>query len=179
MIKENESWHAAQEARELQRRLAAIAQTALFAGLSAAEQQALATHLVHAPFAAGDTMTRQGAVAHWLYLIVKGEAQVSHDTPAGRQPLAVLRAGDCFGEMGMLTGEPRQATVVATTAVDCYRLDKAGFALVLQSRPDIAQEISEIVRRRQAENAPPAPGTEHHPGGDLLQRIRHFFSLGG
>lgn len=177
MIKENDSWRAAQEARELQRRLAAIAQTALFAGLSATEQQALATHLVHAPFAAGDTITRQGAVAHWLYLIVKGEAQVLHETPAGRRPLAALRAGDFFGEMGMLTGEPRQATVLATTAVDCYRLDKAGFAMVLQSRPDIAQEVSEIVRQRQSDSALPAPGSDHHGGGDLLQRIRHFFSL--
>ena len=178
MIKENESWRAAQEARELQRRLAAIAQTALFAGLSTAEQQALAAHLVHAPFAAGDTMTRQGAVAHWLYLIVKGEAQVLHESATGRQPLAVLRAGDCFGEMGMLTGEPRQATVVATTAVDCYRLDKAGFAMVLQSRPDIAQEVSDIMRRRQAESATPSPEAGHTGASDLLQRIRHFFSLG-
>ena len=180
MIKENESWRAAAEQREFDRRLAAIHQTALFAGLPEPEQRELARHLVHAPFAAGDTLTRQGAVAHWLYLIIHGEAQVVADSPHGRVPVATLRDGDFFGEMGMLTGEPRQATVVATTAVDCYRLDKEGFARVLQARPEVAREMSAIVAMRNAQRdanlGHPAP--DAIASGDLLARIRRFFSLG-
>lgn len=180
MIKENESWRAAAALREFDRRLSAIRQTALFAGLPEPEQRELARHLVHAPFAAGDTMTRQGAVAHWLYLIIHGEAQVVADSPHGRVLVATLRDGDFFGEMGMLTGEPRQATVLATSAVDCYRLDKEGFARVLQARPEVAREMSAIMEARNAQRdanlGPPTP--DANASGDLLTRIRRFFSLG-
>lgn len=181
MIKENEVWHAAAQQREAARRLEAIRQTDLFAALSPTEQSALAERLIHAPFAAGDIMTRQGAVAHWLYLIVRGEARVLVDGPQGKVEVATLGGGSVFGEMGLLTGEPRSATVVAATAVDCYRLDKQGFAEVLRQRPDIAREISSTVEARAAERAArlAKAGAQAQPTGDLLRRILNFFSLGG
>ena len=178
-IKENESWRAAAERREFERRLQAIRSTELFAQLPAAEQSQLASHLVHAPFAAGDIMTRQGAVAHWLYLIIQGEAEVVAQGAQGSVPLGTLHGGDVFGEMGMLTGEARRATVVALTPVECYRLDKDGFAQVLRERPEIAHEVAAIAEARNAQinrrlvqaGAPPA---SH---GDLLARVLKFFSM--
>ncbi len=122
---------------------------ALFAALSDAERDRLAEHLVYAPFVKGDTITRQGAVAHWLYLIISGEADVCFDTPAGRTQVSTIMAGEVFGEMGMLTGEPRHATVIARTNVECYRLDKAGFETVLRTRPDIAGELSRVLVERE------------------------------
>ena len=181
MVKENDSWRAAQEQREATKRLHAIRRTELFAHLPAEEQSMLAKHLIHAPFVAGDIITRQGAVAHWLYLIVQGEAQVFVEGPQGLQgrlAVATLRDGAFFGEMGMLTGEPRSATVMAVTGVDCYRLDKAGFAQVLQQRPDIAKEITAIVEARNAQRTVllAQAGTHVRPSDDLLERIRRFFS---
>ena len=181
-IKENDDWYSAQEEREGKRRLAAIQQTDLFAKLPPAEQQALAAHLVHAPFAPGDTMTKQGAVAHWLYLIVRGEARVFAAVANG-SPVEVGRIGEgsVFGEMGLLTGEPRSATVVAATAVDCYRLDKTGFAEVLRARPEIAVVISSVVEARNAERNARLQQAEApaRSRGDLLERILRFFSLRG
>jgi CRP-like cAMP-binding protein len=158
----------------------AIRRTELFAQLPATEQQALASHLVRAPFAEGDVMTRQGAVAHWLYLIVQGEAKVLVEGPGGPKQVGKLRDGDFFGEMGMLTGEARRATVVATTAVDCYRLDKDGFAQVLQQRPELAREISAIVDARNAELGVllNQPGTAPASSADLVGRVLRFFSIG-
>ncbi|HEY8048581.1 MAG TPA: mechanosensitive ion channel family protein [Ramlibacter sp.] len=178
-IKENEDWRTAQHSREAARRLDAIQHTDLFATLPPAEQQALANHLVHAPFAPGDTMTRQGAVAHWLYLIVRGDARVLVAGPEGPFEIARLTDGSVFGEMGMLTGEPRSATVIAASSVDCYRLDKVGFAQVLRARPEIATEISAVVEARNAQrNARlQAAGAPPRRTGDLLERIRNFFSL--
>lgn len=183
LVKENERWSQANAQREHQRQLDAVARTALFAGLSPAEREALAAHLVHAPFVAGDIVTREGAVAHWLYLIVSGRARVSVGPDGAPHAVAELADGDFFGEMGMLTGEPRRATVTALTDIDCYRLDKAGFAEVLQQRPDIAHEVTAILAQRAADLArersaagepvPPAPAA-----GDLLGRIRQFFGLG-
>lgn len=179
MIKENDSWRVAAGQREFDQRLEAIRHTELFSRLPAQEQQTLADHLIHAPFAAGDVITRQGAVAHWLYLIIKGEAKVVVEGPHGRLPVATLRDGAIFGEMGLLTGEARSATVIAATAVDCYRLDKAGFAQVLQQRPEVATEMSAIVEARNVERGVmlAAAGQSAASHGDLLSRIRSFFSL--
>lgn len=178
-IKENDSWRAAADRREFERRLQAIGRTELFANLPQPEQQALAAHLVHAPFAAGDVMTRQGAIAHWLYLIIEGEAKVLIDGSQGRVQVSTLGAGGVFGEMGLLTGEPRRATVMAQTPVDCYRLDKAGFAQVLHDRPELAGEVAAIAERRNAHSAArlQQAGLPQPAHGDLLARILSFFSL--
>lgn len=181
MIKENESWRLANEKRELQRRLEAVQRTALFATLPQEEQRVLAQHLVHAPFVRGGILTHQGAVAHWLYLIVRGQAQVLVKEAGVVTPLNTLSDGDFFGEMGMLTGEPRSATVVALTDVDCYRLDKVGFAQVLEARPGMASEISAILAQRRlvldeqlklAKATPPLSRSE-----DLLATIKAFFGM--
>lgn len=182
IIKDNESHRAAERAQDLARRKAALAGVSLFAALSDAERDMLAQHLVYAPFLKGDTVTRQGAVAHWLYLIVSGQADVCFDTPAGRTQVNTIMPGEVFGEMGMLTGEPRRATVIARTNVECYRLDKAGFETVLHTRPDIAGELSRVLVARENDLAwrkDAAAAADHQPAGhdDILARIRGFFGL--
>ena len=167
--------------REQARRIRAIRSIALFANLPDAEQQTLAAHLVYAPFVAGSAITRQGAVAHWLYLILHGEAEVVVDNSAGRTTVAQLHDGEFFGEMGLLTGEPRSATVQAVTDVECYRLDKEGFGLVLAARPELAEDIATLLAQRRAEftarmqpsAAPSAPVRSK----DLLARMQAFFGM--
>jgi CRP-like cAMP-binding protein len=87
-----------------------------------------------------------------------------------------------FGEMGMMTGEPRRATVTARTDVDCYRLDKEAFAGVLQARPEIAEGLSRILAARSSQLAHAAGEAQaaiaREPHETLLQRIRLFFGLG-
>lgn len=132
-------------------------------------------------------MTRQGAEAHWLYLITQGEAEVrvSVDGSGASERVATLSAGDFFGEMGLMTGEPRSATVVALTDVDCYRLDKETFQQTLQSRPEIAKDISSILARRRVELEAAREGLSEesmrqrmrHHQNDLLKRIQNFFTL--
>lgn len=182
VIKDNEARRAAEQAEELGRRRDALRQVEIFATLSNDERDTLAAHLIHAPFATGDTITRQGAVAHWLYIILSGRAEVSVSGPSGSMPVATLDAGSVFGEMGMMTGEPRQATVTALEDVDCYRLDKAGFEIILRGRPDLVREISHVLAERQtalrkALATVSAPAAPTH-ASDLLVRIRRFFGLG-
>jgi small-conductance mechanosensitive channel/CRP-like cAMP-binding protein len=177
--------------RDLERRVAVLRRIELFAGFSDAEREALAGHLTHAPFLAGETLTRQGDVAHWLYLVVSGEVEVVFDAGGGqRHELGTIRGGApgaFFGEMGLLTGAPRTASVVATTDVECYRLDKEGLEGVLKARPAIAEEISEVMAQRKADlaAAQQALGAAararllEDSRGELLARIRRFFSLEG
>jgi small-conductance mechanosensitive channel/CRP-like cAMP-binding protein len=180
-LHDNEAHRHAQAALEQSRRLSALAAVDLFAPLSDAERAELAPHLVYAPFVAGDVITRQGAIAHWLYLIVSGTADVWYETPDGRRAVNMLGPGQVFGEMGMMTGEPRRATVTARTDVACYRLDKSGFAAIIRNRPDIAESISRILFAREAEldgrrqsAASEARGAPHR---DMLERIRAFFGI--
>lgn len=182
LVKDNEAHRLAEHARELSRRESALARVDLFAALTPTERAAVAEHLVYAPFVKGDTVTRQGAIAHWLYLIVGGEAEVWLESDGERAHVASLVPGSVFGEMGMMTGEPRRATVTAKSDLECYRLDKAGFEEVLRSRPDIAEEITRVLVARQSQLADrrDAAGAgdkrpAHHD--DILARIRGFFGL--
>jgi CRP-like cAMP-binding protein/small-conductance mechanosensitive channel len=176
---EDEHSRNAREQRELARRTAAIRSIALFADLPEAEQHVLAAHLVPAPFVAGSVITRQGAVAHWLYLVIHGEADVVVDGPAGRTVVARLGDGEFFGEMGLLTGEPRSATVLAVTDVECYRLDKEGFGLVLAARPELAEEIATLLTQRRAATGARLEATAQSPAParskDILARMQAFF----
>ena len=163
------------------RRAEAIHHVDIFAGLQPEEQSELARRLVPAPFASGDVITRQGATAHWLYVLVNGRADVIVQNPQGDSvKVAQLSPGSFFGEWGLLTGEPRHATVVARSDVECYRLDKESFRTVLLSRPAIAEEISALLAQRpdrarrpagkaRRGHAQPAPDADpgRHPRQDL------------
>ncbi|WP_374491397.1 cyclic nucleotide-binding domain-containing protein [Zoogloea sp.] len=150
LVKEGEAHREEVRARELNRRQQAIAQIDLFSKLSEVEQLELARRLVNAPFAKGDIITRQGSIAHWLYIIVKGEAEAWWQPPdGGPQRLLEKRGpGNVFGELGLMTGAPRRATVIATSDLEAYRLDKTGFEHILRARPELAEGISAILQRR-------------------------------
>ena len=175
--------------RDLQQRIDILRRIELFTGFSDAERQDIADHLVHAPFLAGETITRQGDVAHWLYLLVSGEAEVVFDDGHGQtRALGTIRggaAGAFFGEMGLLTGAPRTANVVARTDVECYRLDKEGFEHTLKARPAIAEDISSLVAQRRADLTSAQDELSQaarqrlleDSRGELLGRIRRFFAL--
>lgn len=123
-------------ARESSFRMAALEGVVLFARLSAEEKQSLAETVRPAPFTRGEVITRQGARAHWLYILTKGEAEVRVATDDGReQKVADIAAPSFFGEMALMTGEPREATVIAKNEVECLRLDKDDFQAVLARRP--------------------------------------------
>jgi len=181
ITKENDARQASLRASELARRARALAGVDLFRSLSEAERERLAVNMISAPFVSGDTITRQGAVAHWLYLVTEGEVEIWSEHEGVKSKVATLGAGSVFGEMGLMTGEPRRASVVARTDTHCLRLDKAGFEAVLRARPDIAGEISRVISARMGElsgvqgsaasqgNAPPPDA--------ISARIRRFFGL--
>jgi small-conductance mechanosensitive channel/CRP-like cAMP-binding protein len=161
----------------------------LFAALTDDEAQALATQLIPTPFAAGDIATKQGEPSDSLYILARGEVGIFRDAepgaPGGRHRLAKLPAPAFFGEMGLLTGQARTATVAAETDALCYRLDKRGFEAIIRARPELADAMSKTVAARQAANDATlatlsadararATGTR---ANELVRRIRSFFGL--
>jgi CRP-like cAMP-binding protein/small-conductance mechanosensitive channel len=140
--------------REVARRLGDLnlAKVELFREMNDEERHKLAERLIYAPFMKGELVTRQGAEAHWLYIITKGSAEVIVSTDAGiHKSVAILHAGDSFGEMSLLTGEPRSASLKALEDSECYRLDREAFADILHGRPEIAQYLSQLLARRKVE----------------------------
>jgi CRP-like cAMP-binding protein len=186
MLKEGEKLHLAEHQRELERRLKALQHVDIFAHLQEDELRRIAERLVFTPFAPGDVMTPQGAEAHWLYVLVEGEAQVVFEDTAGeRHPVSRLRQGTVFGERGMMLGERRSATVTAVGDVKCYRLDRASFEDIIRSRPQIAEDISRILALREMElkNVRESLDAGAHASelnrrhGEILGKIRLFFGL--
>jgi CRP-like cAMP-binding protein len=148
----------------------------------------LAEHLRFAPFASGNLITRQGdQQSHGLYILIRGEAEVYFEAENGeRRTLNILHKGDFFGEMALLTGAPRRASVVALTDVECYRLDKDAFEEILRARPTIAEEVSHMLAVRTAElnsakqdiDAVANQPSITQSSSEILATIRRFFSLG-
>ena len=174
------------ERDELDRRLAAMASVDLLRALNEPERLEVAAALTTAPFGQGEIISRQGEEADYLFILTKGEAVVRVSNAGGvSSPVAILRAGDVFGEMGMMTGQPRTATVEARTDVVCYRLDRNGFKTTLRRRPEIAEAISLLLTERKSElesvvsglNAEATRTDAGRVQGDMLRRIRNFFLL--
>ncbi|MEO7111286.1 MAG: mechanosensitive ion channel family protein [Polyangiaceae bacterium] len=172
-------------ARHFQQRLAAIEGMSLFTDLTDDEKKMLANHLLFAPFTAGETITREGAVAHWLYILREGKARICVNVDGVLKMINELQSPDFFGEMGMMTGEPRSASVVAVTDVECFRLDKAGFQKIITERPEIAAKISETLAQRRVDliatreglDADAKKARQKSEQERILQRIQSFFGL--
>jgi small-conductance mechanosensitive channel/CRP-like cAMP-binding protein len=189
ITEEDDARRRRKQEEEITERVAALQHVELFTPLTDAELCEMAKRLSVAPFVRGEALTRQGAAAHWLYIMTKGdvEVRVTVDGSQLTKHVATLHAGDFFGEMGMMTGEPRAATVVAQTDVECYRLDKEAFQNILHSRPELAEDLSHILARRRVELEAIREGLNEeakrqrmsHTQGDFLRRIRKFFTLEG
>jgi CRP-like cAMP-binding protein/small-conductance mechanosensitive channel len=178
---------ARKESREMAQRLVALEQLELFRGLSEEERQELARGMRFAPFGRGEVITRQGSMAHWLYVLVKGQAEVRvRAEPEGEKSVARLDAPDVFGEMGVVTGEPRTASVVATTDVECYRIDRETFQRLMARRQDLAAHISEVMAKRRVELAAvrdhlDAEGRARRAEVEqsrMLRALQSFFGMG-
>ncbi|MEW5740336.1 MAG: mechanosensitive ion channel family protein [Myxococcota bacterium] len=185
LTEESSEREAEKNERRLERCRRVLNALPFFRALSDAERETIAQGMRYAPFSKGEVMTRQGATAHWLYLMEDGEASVQVADGELQKDVAKLKGPTVFGEMSLLTGEPRSATVIADTEAECFRLDKAVFQQVLEARPALAESIANLLAERRAQleaareglDAEAAKARQAKDAVDLLARIRRFFSL--
>jgi CRP-like cAMP-binding protein len=190
---EDESRASKKERRRTSERVDALKTLPLFRTLTQSELETLAEGMSHVIYTAGEPITRQGAIAHWLYVIASGTVEVrTHVDPDGDGPLpsetkvvATIKGPDVFGEMGLMTGEPRLADVIAVTDVDCFRLGRETFERVLLGRPEIANELSAMLAARRVEliavrdglDARARTARESVERDRILGGIKSFFGL--
>lgn len=122
--------------------------------------RAVVRHLKPAVFTPGELVLRRGDVGHRMYFIRRGEVEVLAADDATR--VATLGDGDYFGEMALLTREPRSASIRALDYCDFYTLDREHFAEVLANFPEFAAEVRRTAAARAA-GATAAATAPAHP----------------
>jgi small-conductance mechanosensitive channel/CRP-like cAMP-binding protein len=135
-------------------------------------------------YAAGAELMRQGETDHSMFILAEGlvEVTVSMD---GKPDLRVAKLvpGECFGEMALLTGEPRSATITAATETVAFEVTKSDMTMLLVARPAIAETISTLIAERKIgtiqalQNASMAEREEasRSLSEQILGRIKGFF----
>lgn len=167
-------------------RLRAVRGVELFRDLPDSALETLARSGRAAVYEPGEVVVRQGARDDELYLCVRGVLSVTH-TPTGStetREIAKLAPGGVFGELSLMTGAPRTATVTTVESCELLVIDKAAVAAVLATEPALAERLSARLADRQAALealavVEPATSRESMEDrkGQLLTRIRDFFSL--
>ncbi len=134
----------------LEETLALLGKVELLRPLGEEDRRMLAEDLLPQLFAKEEVVCRQGERGSSFYIIKSGVVSVRLKTPEGvESEISRLRAGDYFGEMSLLTGEPRNSTCLALEDCELLCLDRDSFAVLLAENPPIAKSMSEILYRRQ------------------------------
>jgi CRP-like cAMP-binding protein len=136
--------HRQEEASEVLDRIEHIE---VLHSLSPSEMQAIIPLLKPLYVEPGTVLCREGAPGDAMFLIVEGEAEIIKDSKL----MAELGSGEMFGEMALLTGEDRSATVIAKTPMELYELGKVDFDAMLTHAPQMASSLSRILARRLRE----------------------------
>lgn len=136
-------------------------------------------------FQAHETIVKQGDRGNSLFIIVEGVVSVQVLTEEGKnKEVARLGAGNFFGEMALLTGEDRTATVVALVDTYLFELTKTDIKPLLEEQPEVSEMISKVLTQRQLSTI-----SQIHEQHDIeieteavykrfLNRIENFFGLG-
>ncbi|MGH6636236.1 MAG: cyclic nucleotide-binding and patatin-like phospholipase domain-containing protein, partial [Gammaproteobacteria bacterium] len=126
-----------------------LAKTELFSELSASEVESLARHMEGRALAQGQFLIRQGEPGDSLYLVFKGLLQVTQRNARGEEvPLNRIGPGASVGEIALLTGERRSASVYACQDTVLLALPKTAFEHIRQTSPQVSARFSQIIVER-------------------------------
>jgi small-conductance mechanosensitive channel/CRP-like cAMP-binding protein len=170
--------------RETKRRRCAIAigWVPLLQPLPLDARELLAARASLKTYGPGEAVVRKGEASLELFLIERGTVAVELPrNGGGPAELARLGPGQCFGEMGLLTGEPRSATVRAVTLCDIVVIDRESFHQVLGAHPEVVDRLGNLLAVRQEEisvaRAAETPQVVADRSRRLISQIREFFKL--
>src|SRR5438876_8518817 len=166
--------------------LSILREEPLFECLSDEQLNQLVTQARLRLFGRGEPVIEEGSPGDSMFVLLRGAANVFVSKNGSTIQVASLGAGDCFGEMSLLTGEPRSATVRADA--DCYVMEigKPVMAEVLRAAPECLVQLSELLAQRKMETegvlkeagrAGEHTLKERQYTATFLRRLRTFFQL--
>src|SRR5512141_811471 len=134
--------------------VSSLSELPLFGGLSAAECSEIEARMRRRDYAPQQTIVREGGPADAAFLVLSGLVAVRRRDPdSGVEfELSELGPGQMFGEMALLTGKPRAATVIAVEPTACAVLEREEFHTVVRQHPGIAFGLAQVMAER-LENA--------------------------
>lgn len=100
---------------------------------------------------AGTVLFEEGQLGTDMFIIVRGEIEIRRDVAHAERVLAVLPAGEFFGEMAILNGRPRSATAVVRSDARLLVIDATTFEAMLRARPEIAMRMIKALAARLAD----------------------------
>jgi cytochrome P450/CRP-like cAMP-binding protein len=137
----------------------------------------VASRVVVRTYAAGTAIIRQGDAADRFFIVQEGELDVEVAAADGAAPRVMnhLGPGDYFGEIGLLTGSTRTATVRATRETQVMELDRDGFMTMISTSDLTSQELSRVMRQRVIANgfALVLPALDARQAASLAERVQH------
>lgn len=175
--------------RQCEDALQVISKVSLLESLAPDQMKWLAERAKLVSYGAGEVVVRQGDSDQTLFIIEEGVAEVEvAKEGAGPTMALALNPGDYFGEISLLTGEARSATVRARGDMLLLRIDKDDIGPILAANPALVEAMSKVlaIRRmrtegffREYEVAPGADEAEMRYRERFVNAIRRFFKLGG
>jgi small-conductance mechanosensitive channel/CRP-like cAMP-binding protein len=157
----------------------------LFSSLDQLQLDHLALGSRRVRFGKGEKIISQGDAGNSMFILATGKAEVRVEREGRSQAVGTLVAGDCFGEISLLTGEPRSATVLATRDCEVLEIEKETMGILLREHPELAESLSEtVVARRSATETKLASAPANGEGTErdaikesFLRTLRKFFQL--
>ena len=175
----------------IEHRLSLISGIDFLACLTAEQRQFIAERLEECWYETGEEIVVEGAFDTDFFIIDRGRVSIVL-ARAGAKPVAELREGEFFGEMSLLTGEKRSATVVAKVETRLLKLGRDSMGRLLSENEQLAEKLSgvlanrtsknaELIESQQSTGARKLSGHGHSEGSAtkaaLLSKIRNFFKL--
>ena len=152
----------------------------IFAPLSSEEIELLANASTSRVYAPGEAIVRQGQIGGSMFVVIRGTVKVQIPEKSYQKTINNLSENDFFGEMSLLTGEPRSANVIAVEETEVLRIDKDGLKPILENNPPLVESICELIEERkellkaQAEMDYEEKAEAKH---GVIGSIRKFFGL--
>ncbi|CAN5543159.1 hypothetical protein BH09MYX1_BH09MYX1_39210 [soil metagenome] len=135
-------------------------------------------------YAAGETIVKRGDRTTDLFVVHSGKVSVVVPGKKGEDArhVATIEAGHFFGEMALMTGEPRRATIVAVDDSELYVIGRTELHSVLASHPEFAEEMARIIAERQAaldetESRTDRDSVVDERTSQIFDKVRKFFSI--
>ena len=158
----------------------------LFRSMGEEHLKVLVGHSPLQHYGQGEAIIREGADGSSMFVLVNGEAGVTLAAAGQATRVATLRNGDCFGEMSLLTGEKRSASVLAIRDCEVLELTKPMFADIIARDAGLLPRLSELLAQRQletegiqarAQQSPVIDAKQHEYQLGFLTKLKSFFEL--
>jgi small-conductance mechanosensitive channel len=160
---------------------ARLSEIEIFEPLTDAETMKLADATMRRVFAPGETIIRMGDAGETMFVINRGSVKIQIPEGNEMRTLTTLGEGRFFGEMALLTGAPRTATVIAAEETEVFEIGHAPVKNLFDSNPYLVEALSKAVAERRAvlnannETQNGRHNEEHHAG--IFDGIKRFFRL--